>query len=124
MKYIDGFVIPLKKKNLAAYKKMAEWGKKMWMKHGALDYVETIGNDLKVKPGNGQGFGKLAGLKPDETVVFSYIVFKSKAHRDLVNKKVMAEMNSPENTKKYENMPMPWDMKRFAYGGFQSIVEA
>lgn len=124
MKYIDGFVIPLKKKNLAAYKKMAEWGKKMWMKHGALDYVETIGNDLKVKPGNGMGFGKLAGLKPDETVVFSYIVFKSKAHRDAVNKKVMAEMQSPGNKEAAENMVMPWDMKRFAYGGFQSIVEA
>lgn len=124
MKYIDGFVIPLKKSNLAAYKKMAQWGKKVWMKHGALDYVETIGEDLKVKPGNGQGFVKLAGLKKDETVVFSYIVFKSKAHRDAVNKKVMAEMESPGNKEAAKNMVMPWDMKRFAYGGFQSIVEA
>lgn len=124
MKYIDGFVIPLKKSNLAAYKKMAQWGKKMWMKHGALDYVETIGEDLKVKPGNGMGFVKLAGLKKDETVVFSYIVFKSKAHRDAVNKKVMAEMESPGNKEATEHMVMPWDMKRFAYGGFKSIVEA
>ncbi len=124
MKYIDGFVIPLKKKNLKAYTKMAKWGKEVWMKHGALDYVETIGNDLKVKPGMGQGFGKLAALKSDETVVFSYIVFKNKAHRDAVNKKVMKEMDSPDNKKAAENMVMPWDMKRFAYGGFQSIVEA
>ena len=124
MKYIDGFVIPLKKSNVKAYKKMAEWGKKSWMKHGAVDYVEAVGNDLKMKKGMGSSFGKLASLKSDETVVFSYIVFKSKKHRDEVNKKVMAEMNSPENTKKYANMPMPFDMKRFAYGGFQSIVEA
>lgn len=124
MKYIDGFVIPLKKKNVAAYKKMAEWGKKTWMKHGALDYVEAVGNDLKVQKGGGVGFGKMAKLKADETVVFSYIVFKNKAHRDAVNQKVMAEMNSPENTKKAEKMVMPFDMKRFAYGGFQSIVEA
>ena len=124
MKYIDGFVIPLKKSNVKAYKKMAEWGKKSWMKHGAVDYVEAVGNDLKMKKGMGSSFGKLASLKSDETVVFSYIVFKSKKHRDEVNKKVMAEMNSPENTKKYASMPMPFDMKRFAYGGFQSIVEA
>ena len=124
MKYIDGFVIPLKKSNVAAYKKMAQWGKKTWMKHGAVDYVEAVGNDLKMKKGMGSSFGKLASLKSDETVVFSYIVFKSKKHRDEVNKKVMAEMNSPENTKKYASMPMPFDMKRFAYGGFQSIVEA
>lgn len=124
MKYIDGFVIPLKKKNLKAYKEMAEWGKKTWMKYGALDYVETVGDDLKVQKGGGLGFGKMADLKKDETVVFSYIVYKSKKHRDEVNKKVMAEMNSPENTKKYENMSMPFDMKRFASGGFQSIVEA
>ncbi len=123
-KYVDGFVIPIKKKDIAAYTKMAEWGRETWMKHGALQYVECIGEDLKVKKGMGQGFGKLAGLKPNETVVFSYIVFKSKAHRDAVNKKVMKEMDSPENKKKYENMPMPFDMKRFAYGGFQTIVEA
>lgn len=124
MKYIDGFVIPLKKSNVKAYKKMAEWGKKTWMKYGAVDYVEAVGNDLKVQKGGGVGFEKMSKVKPDETVVFSYIVFKSKKHRDEVNKKVMAEMNSPENTKKYANMPMPFDMKRFAYGGFQSIVEA
>lgn len=123
-KYVDGFVIPIKKKDIVAYKKMAEWGAEAWMKHGALQYFECIGDDLKVKKGMGLGFGKLAGLKPNETVVFSYIVFKSKAHRDAVNKKVMAEMSTPENMKKYENKPMPFDMKRLSYGGFKVIVEA
>jgi len=123
-KYVDGFIIPMKKKDVEAYKKMAQWGRDAWMKHGALQYFECIGDDLKVKKGMGQGFGKLANLKPNETVAFSWIVFKSKAHRDAVNKKVMKEMDSPENKKKYENFPMPFDMKRFSYGGFQPIVEA
>ncbi len=123
-KYVDGFVIPIKKKDVEAYKKMAQWGSEAWMKHGALQYFECIGDDLKIKKGMGQGFGKFAGLKSNETVIFSYIVFKSKAHRDAVNKKVMKEMDSPENRKRYENMPMPFDMKRFAYGGFKTIVEA
>lgn len=124
MRYIDGFVIPIKKKNIAAYKKMAEWGAKMWKRYGALEYFECIGDDLKVKKDMGQGFVKLAKLKKGETVVFSWIVYKSRAHRDEVNKKVMKEMNDPVNKKKYENMPMPFDMKRFAYGGFKTIVEA
>ncbi len=119
-KYVDGFVIPIKKKDLAAYKKMATWGAKTWMKHGALEYFECAGDDLKVKKGMGQGFGKLAKLKPDETVVFSWITFKSKAHRDLVNKKVMAEMD--KEVEKYKDMPMPFDMKRFAYGGFSVLI--
>lgn len=123
-KYVDGFVIPIKKKDVAAYKKMATWGAKTWKKCGALEYFECIGDDLNVKKGMGQGFGKLAKLKPGETVAFSWIVFKSRKHRDEVNKKVMKEMDSPENKKKYENMPMPFDMKRFAYGGFKPIVEA
>jgi len=123
-KYVDGFVIPIRKKDVAAYQKMAEWGAKTWKKYGALEYFECIGDDLKVGKGMGQGFGKLAKLKPGETVAFSWIVYKSRKHRDQVNKKVMKEMNSPENKKKYENMPMPMDMKRFTYGGFKPIVEA
>ena len=124
MKYIDGFVIPIKKKDIAAYKKMAQWGAKTWKKYGALQYFECIGDDLKVKKGMGQGFPKLTKLKKDETVVFSYIVYKSRAQRDAINKKMMKEMNTPENKKKYENMPMPFDMKRFYYGGFKTMVEA
>ena len=124
MKYIDGFVIPIKKKDISAYKKMAKWGAKTWKKYGALEYFECVGDDLKVKKGMGQSFIKLAKLKKDETVVFSYIVYKSRAHRDAVNKKVMQEMNDPVNKEKYKNMPMPFDMKRFAYGGFKAIVES
>ena len=124
MKYIDGFVIPIKKKDTAAYGKMAHWGAKIWKKYGALEYYECLADDLKVQKNMGQGFIKLAKLKPGETVVFSWIVYKSRAHRDEVNKKVMQEMNDPANKKKYEHMPMPFDMKRFAYGGFKTIVEA
>ena len=123
-KYVDGFVIPLKKKDVAAYKKMAEWGAKTWKKYGALEYFECIGDDLKVKRGMGQEFGKLAKLKPGETVAFSWIVYKSRKHRDEVNKKVEQEMSRPENQKKYKDQPMPFDMKRFAYAGFKPIVEA
>lgn len=119
-KYVDGFVIPIKKKDITAYRKMAEWGAKTWMKYGALEYFECIGDDLKVQMGTGQGFGKLAKLKPDETVVFSWIVYKSKAHRNQVNKKVMSDpsMNS------FDPAKMPFDMRRFATGGFKVIVEA
>ena len=101
-----------------------QWGAKTWKKYGALEYFECIGDDLKVKKGMGQGFPKLAKLKPGETVAFSWIVYKSRAHRDEVNKKVEKEMSTPANQEKYNNMPMPFDMKRFAYGGFKPIVEA
>lgn len=119
-KYIDGFVIPIKKSEVAAYRKMAEWGAKTWKKYGALEYFECVGDDLKVQKGAGQGFTKFAKLKPDETVVFSWIVYKSKAHRDQVNKKVMSDpsMNS------FDPATMPFDMRRFATGGFEVIVEA
>lgn len=115
--YVDGFVIPLPKKNLAAYKRMANKGRKIWMKYGALQYFECVGDDL-VHPGCGWGFTEGIGLKPGETVLFSFIIYKSKAHRDAVNAKVM---NDPSMKK----MPktMPFDMKRFMYGGFKAIVE-
>lgn len=119
-KYVDGFVIPIKKKNIAAYRKMAVWGAKTWMKYGALEYFECVGDDLKVQHGAGQGFAKLAKLKPDETVVFSWIVYKSKAHRDQVNKKVMSDPSM--NT--FDPSTMPFDMRRFATGGFKVLVEA
>jgi uncharacterized protein YbaA (DUF1428 family) len=119
-KYVDGFVIPIKKKDLKAYKKMAEWGAEMWKKNGALEYFECVGDDLKVKKGMGQGFTKLAKLKPGETVIFSWIVYKSRAHRDQVNKKVM---NDP-SMKDFDPSTMPVDMKRFVTGGFKPIVEA
>ncbi len=119
-KYVDGFVIPIKKKDVAAYQRMAEWGAKMWKKNGALEYFECVGDDLKVKKGMGQGFGKLARLKPDETVIFSWIVYKSRAHRDQVNKKIMSDPSMQD----FDMSTVPFDMKRFATGGFKPIVEA
>jgi uncharacterized protein YbaA (DUF1428 family) len=118
MKYVDGFVLAVPTKNLAAYKKMATVGKKVWLKHGALQYVEAVADDLDVK--FGLSYKKLVKPKRGETVVFSWIVYKSRAHRDQVNKKVMAD---PEIKKSMENGPMPFDVKRMAYGGFKFLVE-
>lgn len=117
MKYVDGFVIPIPKKNLKAYARMAKVGAAMWTKHGALDYKECVGDDLK--PKWGLPFPRLLKLKPGETVVFSYIVFKSRAHRDRVNAKVMKEME-----KQGDMGEMPFDIKRMAYGGFSVLVES
>lgn len=114
--YVDGFVIPIKKKNTKDYKKMATWGKKMWMKHGALSYYECVADD---HPKHGMGFKKMCKLKADETVVFAYIVYKSKAHRNQVNKKVFKEMETMAPPKK-----MPFDMKRFAMAGCKAIVHS
>jgi uncharacterized protein YbaA (DUF1428 family) len=116
MSYVDGFVIPVPKKNIKAYRKMAAMGKKAWLKHGAVDYRECVGDDLAAKWGT--PFTKLLKLKPGETAVFAYIVFKSRAHRDRVNAKVMKEMNAMGAPK-----DMPFDMKRMVYGGFKTIVE-
>lgn len=119
MSYVDGFLIPLPKKNVKMYRQMAQLGKKTWMKHGALDYKECLGDDLKTTFGT--AFPTLLNLKPSETVVFAFIVFKSRKHRDSVNKKVMSDpaMNDPHIMKK-----MPFDIKRMCYGGFKAIVEA
>jgi uncharacterized protein YbaA (DUF1428 family) len=114
MSYVDGFLIPIPKKNVRAYRRMAEMGRKAWIKHGALDYKECVGDDLT--PAFGVPFTRLLKLKPTETAVFAYIVFKSRAHRDQVNKKVMKEMaDAPKE--------MPFDMKRMVYGGFKTVVE-
>ena len=118
MKYVDGYVLPVPKKKLKAYVRMARMGKKIWMKHGALDYKECIGDDLK--PKWGALFPKMMKLKPGETVVFSYIVFKSRAHRDRVNAKVMKDMEKMANTQ----MDMPFDVKRMVYGGFKVVAGA
>lgn len=115
MSYVDGYVLAVPKKKLAAYRVMARQGEKVWRKHGALDYKECAGDDLK--PKNGVPFTRVMKSKPGETVVFSFVVFKSRAHRDRVNAKVMKEM---------EKMPMPkdmpFDMKRMVYGGFKTLV--
>lgn len=120
-RYIDGFVIPIKKSKVAAYKKMAKLGCKIWMEHGALDYYECIGQDLKGY-GPKTTFTNMCKLKKDETVVFAFVVYKSKAHRTQVNKKVHADkrMQPPTSGKKFE---MPFDMNRFATGGFTTIIQ-
>ncbi|HKX45810.1 MAG TPA: DUF1428 domain-containing protein [Planctomycetota bacterium] len=118
MTYVDGFVIPAPKNKVAAYKKLATWGKQLWMKHGALQYFECVADDLAVMPGCGLGFEKLVKLKPGETVWFSFIVYRNKAHRNAVNKKVMQAME-------HHKMPkaMPFDLKRMAHGGFKTVVQ-
>ena len=118
--YVDGYVIAIPKKNTAKYKKMASEAMKVWMKFGALDYKECIIDDSKPKWVTFT-FAKMAKTKPSEAAWFSFIVYKSRQHRDAVNKKVMAFFE-----KKYgkNNMDMPFDMKRFSYGGFKVIVGA
>jgi len=123
--YVDGFLLVVPKNKVAEYKKMAQWGKKMWMKYGAVDYKECVGQDLHPKgmPGSKpRSFVEAAKAKTGETVWFSFIVFKSKKHRDQVNAKVMKDpsMNDPQ----WKNTPMPMDMKRFCYGGFKVIVKS
>jgi alkaline phosphatase len=120
-KYVDGFVLVVPKKKVAAYRNMAAEAGKMWRKFGALDYKECMMDDPKPKFVTFT-FRKMAKAKPNETVWFSFIVYKSRTHRDQVNKKVMAEMD--KLAKKYKNVPMPFDMKRTAYAGFKAVVEA
>jgi alkaline phosphatase len=120
--YVDGYVLPLPTRNLALYKKMAAQAGRIWMKHGALRYVECISDDLKsVEKWGGVSFAKLAKAARNDKVVFAFVIYKSKAHRDKVNAKVMKDpsMNDPKNKDK----PMPFEMKRMAYGGFSTIVD-
>ncbi len=114
--YVDGFVIPIKKKNVSAYKKIAKVGCRAWMKHGALHYYETVGEEFSK---HGLGFKKMCKLKPGETFIFAFIVYKSKAQRNRVNKKIMAEMESL-----FAGMQMPFEMKRFSMAGCQAIVHS
>jgi len=115
--YVDGFVIPVPKRKVKAYLRMAKMGAKMWKEHGALAYSECVAEDLAVP--YGMGFRRMARLKAGETVIFSWIVYRSRAHRDKVNAAVMKDprMNAPAMKK-----AMPWDMKRFAMGGFEVMV--
>lgn len=115
--YVDGFVLPVPKKNLKAYARMARKGRDTWMKCGALDYKECVGDDLKAP--FALPFPKAFKLKAGEVPVFSYIVFKSKTHRNAVNKRVMKAIVPGDYSK-----DMPFDVKRMAYGGFKAIVEA
>ncbi|MDQ3623365.1 MAG: DUF1428 domain-containing protein [Verrucomicrobiota bacterium] len=115
--YVDGFVIPLPKNKIEEYRRLAEKAAQIWKEHGALDYWECIGDDLDAK--DFVPFPELARTSPDETVVFSWVVFESREHRDQVNARIMAdprlkEMGDPNN--------QPFDCKRMAYGGFKTLV--
>jgi len=123
-KYVDGFVLVVPKGKEAEYKKMAEMGRDSWMKHGALEYFECSGNDMKAQEmgdEKSRSFPEMAGASQDENVWFSFIVFESKEHRDKLNAAVMKEMSKmgDGNT----DFVMPVDMKRMAYGGFEVEVE-
>jgi uncharacterized protein YbaA (DUF1428 family) len=129
MTYVDGFLIPVPKAKIGQYRKMARLGEKVWREHGALDYKECVADDLfsTFPDPSGKGtkrlpsqFPKMAKAKPGETIVFSYIVFKSRAHRDRVNKKVMSDPRMTD----FDPADMPVDMKRFGYAGFKPIVES
>jgi uncharacterized protein YbaA (DUF1428 family) len=118
MAYVDGFVLPLPKKNMQAYRRIARKAGKIWREHGAILYIEAVADD--VKPGKRTSFPRSVKLKDDETVVFAYIVFKSRAHRDRVNAKVMKD---PRLAKMMDPKAMPFDGKRMIYGGFRVMVD-
>jgi uncharacterized protein YbaA (DUF1428 family) len=123
-KYVDGFVLVVPKGKEEDYKKMAEEGRDKWMKHGALEYFECKGDNLKPQEmgeEKSRAFPEMAGATSYENVWFSFIVFNSKEHRDEVNKKVMDEMD--ELYKDQTDFSMPFDMKKMAYGGFEVVVE-
>jgi uncharacterized protein YbaA (DUF1428 family) len=119
MAYVDGFVVPVPKRNLAAYRTMARKAGKIWREYGAVDYRECVGDDLDVK--FGVPFPKSIKIKPGETVVFSWIMYKSRSHRDRVNARVMKD---PRLAKMIDPKAMPFDCKRMLYGGFKVLVSA
>ena len=118
MRYVDGFLLPVPRKNLQAYRQMSAKAGRIWREHGALEYRECVADDLDVKKA-GKPFARGVRLKIGEVVVFSWIVYRSRAHRDRVNKRVMADPRIAKMTP----TPMPFDVKRMAYGGFSTIVD-
>jgi uncharacterized protein YbaA (DUF1428 family) len=113
--YVDGFLVPVPTSKLPDYWKLAKLAAKVWREHGALEYIECLADD--VKPGKWTSFPQAVKLKPDETVVFSWIVYKSRRDRDRVNKLVMSDPRMKDNP-----MPMPFDGKRMIFGGFKPVV--
>jgi uncharacterized protein YbaA (DUF1428 family) len=116
-KYVDGFVLPVPKDNVEAYRRIAEDAGKVWREHGALEYIECVADD--VKPGEVTSFPQAVKLEPDETVVFAWIVYESREHRDRVNEQVMKDPRIANVGPK----SMPFDAKRMVYGGFRTLVE-
>ena len=119
MRYVDGYVVPVPKKNLDAYRRMAQKAGKIWREHGALEVIECVADD--VKPGKHTSFPQSVKLKPGETVIFSWIGYKSRAHRDRVNAKVMKD---PRLASMMDPSAMPFDGKRMFWGGFKILVHA
>ena len=117
MAYVDGFVLAVPKRKLATYRRLSYSAGKVWRQHGALEYRECVGDDLRVKMG--VSFPRLAKVRPGETVVFSWIVYKSRAARDRVNAKVMKDPRMVKAMKE----PMPFEVKRMSYGGFTVLVD-
>jgi uncharacterized protein YbaA (DUF1428 family) len=117
-KYIDGYVVPIQKRNLPAYRRLAQVASKVWMDHGALAYHETVGDDLDVHCG--MPFPRALKLKRGETVLFSYVVYRSRKHRDRVNQLVMTDKRLAAMMQKQK---MPFDMSRMLFAGFKSLVE-
>ena len=118
-RYVDGFLIPMAKKNVKAYRSIAQKAGRIWKEHGALEYIECLGDDLNHK-GVFASFPRRVRAKPHETVVFSWIVYKSKAHRDRVNAKVMKD---PRIAKMMQGQENPFDAKRMSYDGFKVLVD-
>jgi len=116
-RYVDGFVLPVPKDNVEAYRRIADEAGRIWRDHGALEYVECVADD--VKPGEHTSFPQAVKLEPNETVIFAWIVFESREHRDKVNAAVMED----ERMKTFAPGSMPFDGKRMIYGGFKTIVE-
>ena len=117
-RYVDGYVIPIRKSKLAAYRRMARQAGKVWKEHGALEFMECAGEDLQT--GFAQSFLKLVKAKPGETVLFSFVVHRSRKDRDRVNKKVEKD---PRLAIIMNARAMPFDMKRITFGGFRAIVD-
>jgi uncharacterized protein YbaA (DUF1428 family) len=117
MRYVDGFVLAVPTKNLPAYRRMSQKAGKVWMEHGALQYVEALGDDLEIKMGI--PFPQLAKMKRGEAMVFSWILYKSRSHRDRVNAKVMKDPRIANLDPK----AMPFDVKRMSFGGFRTMID-
>ncbi len=116
-KYVDGFVLPIKQENVEKYRELAQKAGEIWKEYGALDYYEAVGDDLESE--NMLSFKKIAGADDDETVIFAWIVFESREHRDKVNEAVMSDSRLKESMEACNNL---FDFKRMAYGGFKTLV--
>jgi uncharacterized protein YbaA (DUF1428 family) len=122
MSYVDGYILPVPRKKLAAYRRMAADAGKVWRKHGALQYVEAVADD--VKPGKWTSFPQAVKLKRGEVVIFSFVVYRSRAQRDRVNQRVMQQLTTDPKWKKYmDPKNMPFDGKRMFFGGFKPFVD-